>query len=210
MRAVTILGPSQSGKTTLAEALAALEGRPTASQIGDVTLRTFRYLGEDWASLDIAGGADHLPAAAQALAASDAAVLCVPPTPTPPPRRALPAARGGQRRPRLPLHQPHGPGAIPHPRHRRGAPVLRRPFDRPPPGPDPRRRPGHRRRRPHLRTRLALRGRPPLLARPDARASATASRRRAPSFSNTSPISTTRSSNSSSRTGPRRPTASTR
>jgi elongation factor G len=81
MRAFTILGPSQSGKTTLAESLAALEGRPTASQIGNITLRTFSYLGEDWASLDIAGGGDHLPAAAQALAASDAAVLCVPPDP---------------------------------------------------------------------------------------------------------------------------------
>jgi elongation factor G len=82
MRAFTILGPSQSGKTTLAESLAALEGRPTAIPIGDsLTLRTFRYLGEDWASFDIAGGGDHLPAAAQALAASDAAVLCVPPDP---------------------------------------------------------------------------------------------------------------------------------
>ncbi len=82
MRAVTILGPSQSGKTTLADSLAALEGRPTTTQLGDsLTLRTFTYLGEDWASLDIAGGSDHLPAAAQALAASDAAVLCVPPDP---------------------------------------------------------------------------------------------------------------------------------
>jgi elongation factor G len=82
MRAITILGPSQSGKTTLAEALAALEGRPTATPMGPgLTLRTFRYLGEDWASFDIAGGADHLPAAAQALAASDAAVLCVGPDP---------------------------------------------------------------------------------------------------------------------------------
>ena len=81
MRAFTILGPSQSGKTTLAEAMAGLEGRPATARIGDITLRTFRYLGEDWASLDIPGGADHLPAAAQALAASDAAVLCVPPDP---------------------------------------------------------------------------------------------------------------------------------
>jgi elongation factor G len=82
MRAITILGPSQSGKTTLAESLAALEGHHTTAQIGDgLSLRTFRYIGEDWASLDIAGGADHLPAAAQALAASDAAVLCVSPDP---------------------------------------------------------------------------------------------------------------------------------
>jgi elongation factor G len=81
MRVITILGPSQSGKTTLAEALAALEGRPVTTPIGDMTLRSFRYLGEDWTSLDIAGGSEHLPAAAQALAASDAAVLCVPPDP---------------------------------------------------------------------------------------------------------------------------------
>jgi elongation factor G len=82
MRAVTILGPSQSGKTTLAESLAALEGRPTTTTIGDsLALRTFRYLGEDWATLDIAGGSDHLSAAAQALAASDAAIVCVSPDP---------------------------------------------------------------------------------------------------------------------------------
>ncbi len=93
MRPITILGPSQSGKTTLAEALAALEAHPTATPMGPgLTLRTFRYLGEDWASFDIAGGADHLPAAAQALAASDAAVLCVAPDP-----EAAPLAAPGLR-----------------------------------------------------------------------------------------------------------------
>jgi elongation factor G len=82
MRAITVLGPSQSGKTTLAESLAALEGRPAVTSVDDtLTLRTFRYLDEDWASFDVGGGTDALPAAAQALAASDAAVLCVGPDP---------------------------------------------------------------------------------------------------------------------------------
>ncbi len=89
MRAITVLGPSQSGKSTLAAALAALEGRPSETPVGDgFTLRTFPYLGEDWASFDIAGGTEHLAAAGQALAASDAAVLVVPPDPDAAPQAA--------------------------------------------------------------------------------------------------------------------------
>lgn len=82
MRCFTILGPSQAGKTTLLQGLSALEGRPTTTQFSDaLSVRQFTYLGDPWAGFDIAGGPDHLGQAGQALAASDAAVLCVPPDP---------------------------------------------------------------------------------------------------------------------------------
>ena len=80
MRVFTILGPSQSGKSTLAAALAALEG--TAGKRQDVAqvaaLQPFQFMKEDWAAIDIAGGPENLAQAGPALAASDAAVLVVP------------------------------------------------------------------------------------------------------------------------------------
>ena len=36
-------------------------------------------MGEDWAAIDIAGGSENLSAVGPALAASDIAVICVPP-----------------------------------------------------------------------------------------------------------------------------------
>ena len=80
MRVLTVIGPAHSGKSTLTAALAALDGRATSLEIGDaVSVTTFDYLGDDWAAIDIAGGADALAHAGPALAASDAVVLCVPP-----------------------------------------------------------------------------------------------------------------------------------
>lgn len=80
MRVFTILGPSQSGKSTLAAALAALEG--TAGKRREVAhvaaLQPFQFMGEDWAAIDLAGGPENLAQAGPALAASDAAVLVVP------------------------------------------------------------------------------------------------------------------------------------
>ncbi len=80
MRVFTILGPSQSGKSTLAAALAALEG--TAGKRREVAhvaaLQPFQFMNEDWAAIDIAGGPENLAQAGPALAASDAAVLVVP------------------------------------------------------------------------------------------------------------------------------------
>ncbi|MEW2912570.1 elongation factor G [Leisingera sp. JC11] len=80
MRVFTILGPSQSGKSTLASALANLDGAAGKRQevAGVAALQPFSFMGEDWAAIDIAGGADNLAQAGPALAASDAAVLCVP------------------------------------------------------------------------------------------------------------------------------------
>ncbi|KMW59009.1 Translation elongation factor G-related protein [Candidatus Rhodobacter oscarellae] len=82
MRCFTVLGPSQSGKTTLVKALGELEGGSQETAFSDrLTLRTFDYIGETWAALDVAGGADNLGAAGHALAASDSVVLCVAPDP---------------------------------------------------------------------------------------------------------------------------------
>lgn len=80
MRVFTVLGPSQSGKSTLATALANLDGAAGKRQevAGVAALQPFSFMGEDWAAIDIAGGADNLAQAGPALATSDAAVLCVP------------------------------------------------------------------------------------------------------------------------------------
>jgi len=82
MRVFTIIGPSQSGKTTLADALGGLEGRAEVNEFSDAaTLRRFEYLGDAWGCIDVAGGSENLGLAAQALSASDAAVVVVPPDP---------------------------------------------------------------------------------------------------------------------------------
>jgi elongation factor G len=80
MRVFTILGPSQSGKSTLAAALAALEDdKPRRLGLyGDAAVTKFTFMGEPWAALDTPGGAHNLPLIPPALAASDAAVLVVP------------------------------------------------------------------------------------------------------------------------------------
>jgi len=79
MRVFTVLGPSQSGKSTLVKALSDLDGTATSFDMSDtIHLTAFSFLGEDWAAIDIVGGAENLPAAGPALAASDAVVLCVP------------------------------------------------------------------------------------------------------------------------------------
>ncbi len=80
MRVVSILGPSQAGKTTLAEALATIEGeKPRRLELyGEAAVTRFSFMGEDWAVLDCPGGTHNLPLIPPALMASDAAVLCVP------------------------------------------------------------------------------------------------------------------------------------
>lgn len=82
MRCFTVLGPSNAGKTTLVEALGSLDAKPTRHEFTEFFAVTeFTYLDEPWAAFDVAGGADYLGFAGEALAASDAAILCVPPEP---------------------------------------------------------------------------------------------------------------------------------
>ncbi|MDP1669968.1 elongation factor G [Phaeovulum sp.] len=82
MRCFTVLGPSQSGKTTLVRALSQLEGAtPRTETAGNLALTRFTFLNEPWCALDVAGGAEPSGTTGSALAASDAVILCVPSDP---------------------------------------------------------------------------------------------------------------------------------
>ena len=82
MRVFTVLGPSQSGKSTLVEAISRLDGRPTTFNIAEtVHLHGFSYLDEPWCAIDVDGGGDALAYVGPAMAISDAAVVVVPPDP---------------------------------------------------------------------------------------------------------------------------------
>lgn len=82
MRCIAVLGPSQSGKTELVKALAALEDtHPQSETAGHLTLTRFRFMGEEWGALDVAGGPEFARMGGAALLAADAAVLCVSPDP---------------------------------------------------------------------------------------------------------------------------------
>lgn len=82
MRCITVMGPSQSGKTELIRRLAALDGPPARSEVaGPVTLTRFSFMSEPWYALDLQGGPEFARMATTPLLASDAAVLCVAPDP---------------------------------------------------------------------------------------------------------------------------------
>ena len=80
MRAIAVIGPSQSGKSTLIEGVAGFEGaRPSPLTLyGDATITPFEFMGDRWSALEVPGGHDHLSQIGSVLAACDAAVLCVP------------------------------------------------------------------------------------------------------------------------------------
>jgi elongation factor G len=82
MRCFTVLGPSQSGKTELVRALAALEdAHPRSETAGHLTLTRFGFMDEDWCAIDVAGGPEFARMGGAALLAADAAVICVAPDP---------------------------------------------------------------------------------------------------------------------------------
>lgn len=80
MRVFTVLGPSNSGKSKLVEALVGLDGSPgkALNVAGVASVQSFSFMGEPWAAIDIAGGSENLAPIGPALAASDIAVMCVP------------------------------------------------------------------------------------------------------------------------------------
>lgn len=82
MRCFTVLGPSQTGKSTIVEKLGSLEGAPrkSISPYG-LNLTEFSFGNEAWCALDTPGGNEALVHAQHALLASDACILCVSPTP---------------------------------------------------------------------------------------------------------------------------------
>ena len=77
MRCVTVLGPSQTGKSTLVTKLASLEGTPkkSVSPYG-LSLTEFEFGGEAWCALDTPGTNESLALAQDSLLASDACILC--------------------------------------------------------------------------------------------------------------------------------------
>ncbi len=80
MRAIAVIGPSQSGKTTLIEGAMALEGgrSHTLRFLGDTAITPFAFMGDPWAMLEAPGGHDAFSHVGPILAVADAAVLCVP------------------------------------------------------------------------------------------------------------------------------------
>ncbi|TVQ55401.1 MAG: elongation factor G [Rhodobacteraceae bacterium] len=81
-RCVALIGPAHSGKSTLADALAALGGAaaPPASPT-EARVLAFDYLGERWTVIDCPGAPDLLGLARDALLAADVAVVVAPPEP---------------------------------------------------------------------------------------------------------------------------------
>lgn len=81
-RTMAVLGATNTGKSTLVDALAALEGRPqTAAGPGETRIVAFEHLGETWQAIDTPGSGEFLHVAQAALLAADAAVICVAPDP---------------------------------------------------------------------------------------------------------------------------------
>lgn len=83
MRIFTVLGPAHAGKSTLAQALANLDGGPVERMAVDGVAQAlgFRFMAEPWTVIDFAGGSESLASAGPALAGSDAALICVPADP---------------------------------------------------------------------------------------------------------------------------------
>ena len=82
MRCFTVLGPSHTGKSTLAEKLGSLEGTPRKSVTPQgLGIVEFDFLGESWCALDAPGSIEALAQTQAALTASDACILCVSPNP---------------------------------------------------------------------------------------------------------------------------------
>ncbi|AYG62062.1 elongation factor G [Rhizobium jaguaris] len=82
MRCFTVLGPSQTGKSTIVEKLGSLEGTPrkSSSPYG-LNLTEFTFTNEAWCALDAPGPNEALAHVQHALLASDACILCVSPAP---------------------------------------------------------------------------------------------------------------------------------
>lgn len=82
MRCFTALGPAGSGKTTLVNGLARLDGSGECLESrGGYRLVTFDFMGERWTAIDCPGEIEAMADARAALLASDAAVIVVPPDP---------------------------------------------------------------------------------------------------------------------------------
>ena len=80
VRAIGVIGPSQSGKSALIEGMAGIEV-PRSSPLNlnsDTAITAFEFMGDRWAALEVPGGHDAQSQLGSVLAACDAAVLCIP------------------------------------------------------------------------------------------------------------------------------------
>lgn len=79
LRAIAVIGPSQSGKSTLIKGISGLAGASPKplSLNGEKSITPFEFLGDHWAALEVPGGRDFQAEIGPALATCDAAVLCV-------------------------------------------------------------------------------------------------------------------------------------
>lgn len=81
-RCFAVIGATGTGKSTLVDRLAMIEGRaPPAAGPSGTRIARFGFLGEDWTALDCPGAVDFLQESRDALLAADAAVIVVPPDP---------------------------------------------------------------------------------------------------------------------------------
>ncbi|MFZ2099146.1 MAG: GTP-binding protein, partial [Oricola sp.] len=82
MRCFTVLGPSQTGKSTLVDKLGSLEGtaKKSVSPYG-LGISEFGFHDENWCAIDTSGSIEALAHTQDALLASDACILCVSPNP---------------------------------------------------------------------------------------------------------------------------------
>ncbi len=80
MRVVSIIGPEQAGKTTIAAQLAGLEGgNPESVELfSGVKASKFSFMGEAWVVFDLAGGVQNIPSQLSTLIASDIVIVAVP------------------------------------------------------------------------------------------------------------------------------------
>jgi elongation factor G len=82
-RCIAVIGGPGSGKTTLVDRLAGLEGGTVAERPSATAPRItgFGFLGETWSAIDCPGSIEFLQDSVDALLVADAAVICVPPDP---------------------------------------------------------------------------------------------------------------------------------
>ncbi|GIX13821.1 MAG: elongation factor G [Paracoccaceae bacterium] len=82
-RCIAVIGAPGTGKSTLVDRLAQLEGGqpPAAPQGHEPRIVEFSYLGDSWTAIDCPGSIEFLQDSLDALLVADVALLCVPPDP---------------------------------------------------------------------------------------------------------------------------------
>ena len=81
-RTISVVGASNTGKSTLVDRMCGLEGQPQPpAPPGELRIVGFTHLDESWQAIDTPGSIELLHVATDALLAADAAVVCIGPDP---------------------------------------------------------------------------------------------------------------------------------